>query len=263
MKNWLNTHKNLFVPNIGTLVLVALLLGAYQVFASSPTGTLPQAGIPGFLFYQGTLTDTSGNPLNGAINMVFRFYAVPTGGTPLWEEVHQGENGVPVTQGLFHINLGSIAPIPAIVWENSQLYLGVQVGNDAELSPRQPVGGVPVALTVPDGAITRAKLGDDVHEYLIQSGIKICDWVSCPEWTLHEGSGNRYAVVNVSFPQPFASPPTVTVNISSFDMEEDVNARFTVYAQNVTTSGFQMVYYTWADSAVFGASATWLAYGNP
>jgi hypothetical protein len=43
------------------------------------------------------------------------------------------------------------------VWSSGASYLGIQVGNDAEMSPREAIGNVPTALTVPDGAITQAQ----------------------------------------------------------------------------------------------------------
>ena len=62
----------------------------------------------------------------------------------MWAETH---TGVPVTNGLFNISLGSITPIPSTVWNNAAVYLGVQVAGDtAELLPREVVGTVPYAI---------------------------------------------------------------------------------------------------------------------
>lgn len=192
--------------NLVTILIVASIIFAQRAQAAPATQTL----VPGFLPYQGTLTDTTGNPLNGMIDMVFRLYAVPSSGTPMWEETHQGENGVPVTQGLFNVNLGSFTPLPADAWEIPQLYLGVQVGGDAELAPRQPVGGVPVALkanvadlalSVADASIQSRHFAptryDDFNPEtvsnstvtLIQTGESItftCE-VDCTAWIMHQG----------------------------------------------------------------------------
>lgn len=46
---------------------------------------------------------------------------------------------------------------------NNNLFLGITVGTDSEMSPRVQLGSVPFAtqaLTVPDGSITTAKLAD-------------------------------------------------------------------------------------------------------
>lgn len=53
----------------------------------------------------------------------------------------------PVQDGLFHVLLGSLTPIPSSVLSSSSLYLEVKVGNDPAMSPRELVGTVPVAKT--------------------------------------------------------------------------------------------------------------------
>ncbi len=44
------------------------------------------ADVPNQFNYQGTLTDTSGNPITGTESMTFSLYADSTGGTSLWSE---------------------------------------------------------------------------------------------------------------------------------------------------------------------------------
>lgn len=135
-----------FVPNLGTVLTVALLLFAYRAWAAPaaeptppptpplavstaltatamlPAGATVGAVTPGVISYQGTLLNTTGQPLNGTLNMTFRLYAAPTGGTALWTEAHTGANAVPVSNGLFNVLLGSLTPIPTEVWSNAALY---------------------------------------------------------------------------------------------------------------------------------------------
>ena len=96
--------------------------------------------------------------------MIFRLYSQGTGGAPLWEEQWTGSNGVQVSDGLFNVMLGSLAPIPAsLITSNSSLFLGITVGTDDEMAPRVQLGSVPFAvqaLTVPDGSVTTAKIAD-------------------------------------------------------------------------------------------------------
>jgi hypothetical protein len=149
-----------------TLLLVVGLLWAQSVGAL-PLGR-PQAApaaastSTGTIAYQGRLADANGNPLTGTYNMIFRLYAVPTGGTPLWEEQWTGSNGVRVSDGLFNVMLGSLTPIQqSAIAGRDQLWLGITVGTDDEMQPRVQLGSVPFAvqaLTVPDGSITSAKL---------------------------------------------------------------------------------------------------------
>lgn len=150
-----------FIPNIGTLILMALLLFAYRASAAPaldpvapPPPTLPQTtptapdATPGTISYQCMLTDAAGKPISGNTDITFGLYAVPTGGSALWSEAHISANAVPVTNGLCQVLLGSLTPIPASVWSNATIYLGVQVGNDAEMSPREIVSPVGPAMSV-------------------------------------------------------------------------------------------------------------------
>ena len=60
--------------------------------------------------------------------------------------------------------LGSINnTLPSVIEGHDELYLGITVGNDIELSPRVPLSSVPYsmqALTVPDGSVTTDKIAD-------------------------------------------------------------------------------------------------------
>ena len=66
---------------------------------------------------------------------------------------HTGENSVEVSDGLLSVMLGSINnTLPSLIEGHDELYLGITVGNDIELSPRVPLSSVPYsmqALTVP------------------------------------------------------------------------------------------------------------------
>lgn len=178
-----------FMPNIGTILVVALMLMTYQTWAAplaqTPDGTSPAAEVgsesapegevpmgqalgvvtsgtlSGIVSYQGEVrkADLAATPVDGTLGMTFRLYSTPTGGSALWTEAHTGSNAVPVENGLFHVFLGSLTPISSTVWNQSALYLGVQVAGEAEMSPREVVGGVPMAMTVPDRSLSLAKLG--------------------------------------------------------------------------------------------------------
>lgn len=163
LKPW----KQHLTPNLGTILAVlALLLVQHFVEAAQAErapSEFPSSSIDLFP-YQGRLNDSAGNPVNGAVNMEFRFYNVPTGGTPLWEEYWTGPNAVQVIDGLFQVPLGSQIPgLGAVISEFQVLYLGITISADDEMVPRVKVGIAPYAiqaLTVPDGAITTFKLAD-------------------------------------------------------------------------------------------------------
>ncbi|MEJ5167092.1 MAG: hypothetical protein WHV67_08720 [Thermoanaerobaculia bacterium] len=106
----------------------------------------PQAPPPERINYQGVLRDASGNPLQGNFSMVFRFYNSQTGGTLLWEETYDLSHlpQINVSNGLFSVQLGDISHKTAgseinfsnVFSKYSDVYLGVQVGTDAEMTPR-------------------------------------------------------------------------------------------------------------------------------
>ena len=167
-RRMLHRLSHQLIPNVGTLVMMALLLFAYHAWAapSAAPQVAPASQVnTGLLSYQGYLTDASGEPLSGDVDITFRLYDAPSGGAALWTEAHTNANAVPVEDGLFNVMLGSLTPISSTVWSSGASYLGVQVGNDAEMAPREVVGNVPTALTVPDGAITMDKLGEQPYYF--------------------------------------------------------------------------------------------------
>lgn len=157
------------LPTPGNIIFTLLLIGgllwgqsigALQLIAAHHV----QSASSGTIAYQGRLADASGDPLTDTVNMTFRLYAVASGGAPLWEEQWTGANSVQVSDGLFNVMLGSVNAIGhAVITGNSNLFLGITVGTDSEMSPRVQLGSVPFAtqaLTVPDGSITTEKLAD-------------------------------------------------------------------------------------------------------
>jgi hypothetical protein len=272
-------HWQAWLPNRGnvlfTLLLIAGLLWAQSAGAlplANPKSAIPNS--QSTIAYQGRLADANGNPLTGTYNMIFRLYAVPTGGAPLWEEQWTGSNGVRVSDGLFNVMLGSLHAIDqSVIAGHDQLWLGITVGTDDEMTPRVQLGSVPFAmqaLTVPDGsvttakiadgAVTQAKLASDVNLFKVQSGKAGGNYSTSPGWNLHQGVGGRSYTVHVTFQQPFQSPPTVLATLYMLDVGNAANTRVNVSPQNITTQGFDLVIYTWGDTALYAAYANWLAY---
>lgn len=91
---------------------------------------------------QGYLTDASGNVVNATTDMVFRLYTVATGGTAVWSS---GTVSVAVSNGFYSTTLGSSSnAIPSL---GTDLYLGITVGTDSEMLPRNEFSAVPFALS--------------------------------------------------------------------------------------------------------------------
>jgi len=156
-----NNWKYTIIANVLTIVIVVLMLIGYHAIASpAKSSQISTTSSPSVIPYQGTLTDANGNPIDGNIDITFSFYDVSSGGTALWTEAHTGNNAVPVNNGLFNVNLGSLNPIPNSIWDVDTLYLGVQIGNDTEMQPREIVGSVPSAMTVPNDSIGRNQISN-------------------------------------------------------------------------------------------------------
>jgi hypothetical protein len=94
--------------------------------------------------YQGRLTDSSGSPLTGTYNMTFGLYKVSTGGTALATDTHD----VDITDGLFNTDID----FDQSYFDGRELWLGVAVGTDSEMTPRQELRSVPYALSLRPGA---------------------------------------------------------------------------------------------------------------
>jgi hypothetical protein len=121
---------------------------------------LSQAGVPQTLSYQGQLTSAAGVPVNNTANITFRLYSALTGGTQLWSETQS----VAVNNGLFSVELGKATQFNLAF--DAPYFLGIQVGTDAEMQPRQALSSVGTALAAAtlycNGCITAAHLASGV-----------------------------------------------------------------------------------------------------
>ncbi len=121
---------------------------AYMKFYYHPRLTDEILGIQNantrVLSYSGTLTNTDGSPITSPTSIGFKLYTEQNGENYFWHEQH---TVTPTNTGLFQVNLGNKTSLPAhLLTENQNVYLGVQVGGNGELSPRQPIANVGYAL---------------------------------------------------------------------------------------------------------------------
>jgi hypothetical protein len=108
-------------------MFAAVLLFSTQVYAAAPDT----------LGYQGRLTQ-NGVAVTGTVSVVFSLYASASGGTALWTET---QPSVTVVGGLYSAILGQTTPLPSIFTQ--RLWIGVKVGTDAEMTPRQELTSTP------------------------------------------------------------------------------------------------------------------------
>jgi len=124
--------------HIKYLATLSCLLLAFVTSAS--------ATVPGIISYQGRLTDT-GIAVDTIVDITVKLYTVPSGGTSLWQETH---SSVQITDGLFTVLLGVVDmtgnPLPDSLFNNPDVYLGVQIGTSAEISPRTKMATVPYSF---------------------------------------------------------------------------------------------------------------------
>lgn len=73
--------------------------------------------------------------------------------------------------------------------------------------------------------------------------------------------GQRRHETPVSFSEPFREPPSVHVGFAMWDMDSTPNQRARLAAEDVSETGFKLVFRTWGDSRVARIGANWLAIG--
>ena len=126
---------------------------------------------PPQLDYQGKLTDATGNPVNGPTSMVFRIWSDANKfATVMWIET---QAVVQVENGLFHVVLGDSVPLPTNLFDADGRVLSVQVGSDAQMTPRLPLQSVPYALNAERAASAASA---DNATYAASSGTDN-DWI--------------------------------------------------------------------------------------
>src|SRR4051812_24427595 len=122
------------------------------VAAALAYGPCAHADIPRTINYQGYLTyPRSGLPVDvpasAPLAITFSLYTTASGGQPVYVETHP----VVVTNGSFSVALGSIAPLS--IPFDTQYFLGIKVGDDSEMTPRQALASSPYALNMTGGNV--------------------------------------------------------------------------------------------------------------
>lgn len=167
--------------------------------------------VPPKINYQGYLTDSSGNPINDPVLVTFRIYTAPEGGTPLWEEEHY----VTPENGVYSVVLGT-GILLDLDYSQSEFYLGIEVGTDGEMIPRQELTSVGASHTafralnlVCSGCISNAEVNFNYAQSTSKGGpatnLECAGCVSAPEVNTAEiqrrvagtcGAGNSIRVIN-------------------------------------------------------------------
>ncbi|MFC1888762.1 tail fiber domain-containing protein [Thermodesulfobacteriota bacterium] len=121
-----------------TMVWTITLAAALGLGRTVP---LANAAVPQEINYQGYLTDDSGNPIDGGVEMLFAIYDQEIDGSELWSE---GPMTVPVDDGMYSVILGETVPItPALL--DGPCWLEVIVEGEY-LVPRERVTSTPFTI---------------------------------------------------------------------------------------------------------------------
>lgn len=119
-------------------ILLSLVLGAFLgIFGFSAV----YAQVPRSISYQGLLVKNN-QPVNAQVNLHVKIY--DAAGQMLYEESY---NQVQITNGIFNVLLGgNSGTLPANLKFDEQYFLGIDVDNTGEVTPKTPFVAAPYAL---------------------------------------------------------------------------------------------------------------------
>lgn len=148
---------------LSALILATLLLSA----------SLAAAFTPATLSYQGSLYDNNKLPVTGVKDMRFQLYhAVDAAeSAKFWGEPLTSVN---VTNGRFAVNLGNTTPLNPGDFQGD-VWVGIKVGTDNEMTPRQKLTSVAFALNADNGVPVGGIIMWSGAIASIPAGWQLCD----------------------------------------------------------------------------------------
>jgi hypothetical protein len=164
-RKWLVVSGTLMVAALAVLVLAVapgLAQGAGPGGQVDPQGKTEAAAVmEDRMPIQGQLSG-SGGPLDGNYDVTLRLYDAESGGSALCTDTHT----ISIDNGLFSTYLEGCAEQ---IDGQQQLYLGVEVESDGEMTPRQPLYPVPYAMSLRPGAQIRNSSSSTPTLYVVNS----------------------------------------------------------------------------------------------
>lgn len=121
------------------------------------------ADVPKTIHYQGRITDLgTGNAIpDGIYSVRISLYESQSATATAWSDLYD----VQIQSGYFEASLGSNPVAPLNISFDKPYWIGIKVGADSEMSPRQPLSSVPYSMQVKDASVTTSKLADDAVTY--------------------------------------------------------------------------------------------------
>lgn len=75
------------------------------------------------------------------------------------------------------------------------------------------------------------------------------------------GEGPRQTRAYVVFAEPFIAPPAVRVGLTLWDFSNESNTRADITAEDVSETGFAILFRTWGDTRIARVRVGWQAIG--
>jgi hypothetical protein len=143
-----------YISYLAFIILAFLAsAGTMKAQGPAPQGQIEAAAnAPLLISYQGRLSNASG-PITATVAMTFTLWDAAAGGNVQWQEANKP---ISVNNGFFTTLLGGGTPLAPTIFDGRDLWIGVQVESDAEMSPRQRIASVPYAFasnTLVSGAL--------------------------------------------------------------------------------------------------------------
>ncbi len=171
------------------LFIFVCALGIFTALVPQMSQADISHGINPQIPFEGILRNEKGKLLQGSYDIVFHIYDVETGGEPVWTGRYTSANGNPVSivDGYFRVMLGEGTDNAfEIDFSTDTYYIGMTVGTDSEMSPRERLGATPYAFN--------ASLldGYDSTDFLKNAGqLSLSDTLDTAILTIHQsGAGN-------------------------------------------------------------------------
>jgi hypothetical protein len=175
-----------------------LILVAVMTLIFLTAGIATAAPVTQSITYQGKLTNAAGTPLTGTYSVIFKIYDASSGGTALSTDMHS----VTATNGLFTTPIAITDPT---LVDGRGLWLGIKVGSDPEMTPRQEIRPVPYALSLKPGAVITGDAGANPSLKVVNTGNNVAALIA---GTTGTNSPALFAsALGVSSPAVYASSP--------------------------------------------------------
>ena len=145
-----------FFSSVQTALFVTGVSVGMLVFAFTALET--KAAVNEQVTYQAKLLDPTGTPVaDNTYAAKFSLYDAPEGGSRIWTAsgtlVTPTAISVTVVNGLFTVNLGDTSSTGGwqndftnVDWTSSNIYLGISIGSDSEMTPRRRLTSAPQAF---------------------------------------------------------------------------------------------------------------------